>query len=114
MVIRSTPSNRTAPPVTRTVRGRIPKIALATVDFPGAALPDQAARFAASDFQRNFVQDDGAIAVRDRTQLRDREYRRAHRRITGSSARRSPSPSRLKASTVKKSATSGASSTHQP
>ena len=101
---RSAPSNFTSPPVTRTVRGRMPRIAFADRRLAGAAFADQTARFAACDLERDIAQDRRAVAFGDRAQVREGENRLAHRRITGSSERRRPSPSRLNASTVRNSA----------
>ena len=115
IVRRSAPSNWILPPVTRTVRGRMPRIALRDRRLAGAALADEAARFAARATSSETSRRIGARS-RSETALEadNGENRLAHRRITGSSARRRPSPSRLKASTVRNSAISGAASTHAP
>ena len=82
--------------------------------FAGAALAHETVDLARSD-RKGHVAEDGraAVAIRDRGQVLDREQRVGHRRITGSKARRRPSPNPLKASTVAKTATSGAAKTHQ-
>ncbi len=78
----------------------------------GAAFADEAAHLARGEAQRHVAQDRrAAFAVGDGGKPGDGE-KGAHRRITGSSARRSPSPSWLKASTVRTRAASGAASTH--
>ena len=82
--------------------------------FAGAAFADEPERFAGRKIEAHIPQDRLSVPeFRDRAQAPNGEDRRRHRLSTGSSARRNPSPSWLKASTVANSAASGAANTHQ-
>ena len=90
--------------MTRTVRGRMPSSALAMVDLPAPLSPTRPRTSPRSSVSDDVAQDRrAAIAVGDGVQAGDGKKWPGHRRITGSSARRRPSPSWLKASTVAKS-----------
>ena len=70
IVRRSRPSNASRRAVTRTVRGRMPRIALRDRRFAGAAFADKPAHLAAVDVERDVAQDRRCVAVGDRAQVR--------------------------------------------
>jgi hypothetical protein len=112
-VLKSRPSTKISPCVILTVRGSTPSSALGG-RFAGAALADNPERFARREIEAHIAQSWLSVPeFRNRAQSPNREDRRHHRLSTRSSARRNPSPSWLKASTVANSTASGAANTHQ-
>ena len=81
--------------------------------FSGSAFSNQSHGLAGRDADAYPAQNQSVIKLGPCAQIANAQYRVRHRRSTGSSARRSPSPSWLKHSTVAKSAASGAARTHQ-
>ncbi len=79
----------------------------------GPALADEPVHLAVGHHEVDVAEHAGVLARGERGEARDVQERRAHRLATGSSARRRPSPSWLKASTVRNSIASGAARTHQ-
>ncbi len=87
----------------------MPSTALPIIRFARAAFPDKATHFARRHIQRHAAQQGGAVLQPD-SEVADGQKTHLS---TGSKRSFSPSPSWLKARTVRKRAISGKTRTHQ-